>query len=188
MSVDIDCPPAEDTNAEDTDTADPLVHRSSPVRAALVAGLALTVLLGSLCGWLGYRAHKSRQDEAFRALVVQVAEQGAINLTTIDFQHADDDVRRILDSATGKFHNDFRDKSGPFIEVVTKVQSRSVGTVTEAGLESADAHEGCVLLAVTVTTTKKGVPDGEPRHWRMRMTVSRDGTGEAKVSEVEFVP
>ena len=58
------------------------------------------VALAGLTGWLGYRAYEARQAEQLRQQLVQVGRQGAINLTTIDFQHADADVQRILDSAT----------------------------------------------------------------------------------------
>lgn len=159
----------------------------SPVRAALLLGLSFVVALTGLTGWLGYRAHEARQAEQFHALLVSVAKQGAVNLTTINFEHADADVKRILDSATGQFFDDFQTRSGPFIDLVKKVQSNSTGTVTEAGLESADDQQGQVLVAVTVKTSSKGAPDEQPRYWRMRMTVARQQDG-AKVSNVEFVP
>ena len=158
-----------------------------PVRLALVTGLAGFVALAALCGWLGYRAHEQRQHDQFSALLVEVGKQAAINLTTIDYEQAQSDVQRILDSATGEFYDDFEKRSGPFIDVVEKVQSKTVGTVTEAGLESVTGQEGEVLVAVTVTSSTKGVPDEKPRYWRMRMTVSRDG-GAAKVSKVNFIP
>ena len=79
---------------------------ASPVRLATIIGLVVVLGLGALCGWLGYRAHQARQAEQLRALFVQVGKQGAVNLTTIDFEHADDDVKRILDSATGEFYDD----------------------------------------------------------------------------------
>lgn len=162
--------------------------RVSPVRLAMVLAVSLAVIIGGLCGWLGYGAYQSHQDQELRALMVQVGRQGAINLTTIDYQQADADVQRILDSSTGGFYEDFKARSEPFIDVVKKVQSKSVGAVTEAGVESVTGREGQVLVAVTVNTTTKGIPDPRPRYWRMRLTVSEvDGGGEFKVSRVDFV-
>ena len=161
----------------------------SPVRFALILGTAAVVILGALCGWLGYGAYQAAQDRRFEQLLVQVGRQAAVNLTTIDYQRAEADVQRILDSATGEFYNDFRNRSAPFIDVVKKVQSKSVGTVTEAGLESVDGRQGRVLVAVTVATTNKGSPEEQPRFWRMRLTVTGEGEGDgAKVSKVDFVP
>jgi Mce-associated membrane protein len=116
-----------------------------------------------------------------------VGRQGALNLTTIDFEHVDDDVKRILDSATGPFYDQFQQRAQPFAEVVKQVKSKSVGNVTEAGLESASATEAKVLVAVTVNTAIAGQPQQAPRAWRMRISVQKVGDGDAKVSNVEFV-
>jgi Mce-associated membrane protein len=158
----------------------------SPVRLATVSGVVIVVALTALAGWLGFREFQAHQAQQQRKLLVQVARQGALNLTTIDWQHADTDTQRILDSATGTFYDDFSKRSKPFIELVKKVQSKSVGTITEAGLESESGEEAQVLVAVSVNTSTVGGAEQEPRHWRMRITVHKDGD-EAKVSNVAFV-
>lgn len=160
---------------------------SSPLQLGRVVGLGIVLALTALCGWLGVQANQARQDANLRALLVQVAKQGAVNLTTIDYEHADTDVQRILDSATGQFRDDFQSRSAPFVDVVKQAKSRSVGTVTEAGLESLDGRQGQVLVSVTVETTSNGIPEEQPRYWRMRMTVAQQDGG-AKVSNVDFVP
>lgn len=58
----------------------------SPLRLAFVAGLVTVVALGVLSAWLGHRAHESQQEQSERAVYLQVAKQGALNLTTIDYQ------------------------------------------------------------------------------------------------------
>ncbi|KUH83417.1 MULTISPECIES: hypothetical protein [unclassified Mycobacterium] len=156
-------------------------------RAALVA-VVMVVALGGLAGWLGFRANESYQTEKQRELFVQVARQGALNLTTIDWQQADADVQRILDSATGTFHDDFAARSQPFVDVVKKVQSKSVGTVTEAGLESLSDDEAQVLVAMSVKTAMPNAPEPQPRSWRMRISVQKVGDDEVKLSNVAFVP
>lgn len=180
---------ADDDNVAEGSEADPksVAAPQSPVRLALILGLAIVVALTALCGWLGYRTFESRHAEQFRAMVVQVARQGAINLTTIDYRQADADVKRILDSATGQFYDEFSTRSAPFIDVVKKAQSKSVGTVTEAGVESIGDSEGQVLVAVSVATTNKGTQEDRPRFWRMRLTVTKAGE-DTKVSKVDFVP
>lgn len=155
---------------------------------ALIAGLVVVIALGAVGGWLGWTAIKDRQAQEKRNLFLQVGRQGAVNLTTIDFEHVDDDVKRILDSATGSFYDEFQGRSQPFAQVVKQVKSKSVGNVTEAGVESATATEAQVLVAVTVNTTVEGQPDQAPRAWRMRILVQETGKDEAKVANVEFVP
>jgi Mce-associated membrane protein len=158
----------------------------SPVRLATVLGVVVVVALTALAGWLGFRDYQAHQVQAQRALLVQVGRQGALNLTTIDWQHADTDIQRILDSATGTFYDDFSKRSKPFVDVVKKAQSKSAGTVVEAGLESQSGDEAHVLVAVSVKTSNAGAAEEEPRHWRMRISVKKVGD-EAKVSNVEFV-
>jgi Mce-associated membrane protein len=158
----------------------------SPVRSATLLGVLAVVASTALAGWLGFREYEAHQAQQQSELLVQVGRQGALNLTTIDWQHADADIQRILDSATGTFYDDFSKRSKPFVDVVKKAQSKSVGTVTEAGLESQSGNEAQVLVAVSVNTSNLGAAEAEPRHWRMRIFVKKVGD-EAKVSNVAFV-
>jgi Mce-associated membrane protein len=171
----------------DADDAAPAKWRRSPLRLATVLELALIVVLVALAGWLGFRMHQSQQAQEQREVLIRVARQGAVNLTTIDWQHADSDIQRILDSATGTFYDDFSHRSKPFIDVVKKAQSKSVGTITEAGLESQSGNEAQVLVTVSVNTSSLAGAEQDPRHWRMLITVQKAGN-DVKVSNVAFVP
>jgi Mce-associated membrane protein len=154
----------------------------------VAAGLAAIVALVGAGVWLGFRLHQDNQAQAQRNLYVQVARQTAINLTTINYAEVDADIKRVLDSATGGFHDEFQNRSQPFVEVVKKVQSKSEGTIAEAGLLSYTKDQAQVLVAVSVKTSMAAAPpDQEPRRWRMRLTVDKTGDT-AKVSNVEFVP
>ena len=179
---------ADDAVDEDDD-AKPTKRRisMSPVRLAMLVGLVVVLALGGVVGWLGFRTYQLREDQQQRELFLRVGRQGAVNLTTIDWQNVDHDIQRILESATGPFYDDFLKRSQPFVDVVKKVQSKSVGTVTEAGLESVGRNEARVLVAVSVKTSNLGAEDQAPRAWRMRIDVQKVGDG-AKVSNVLFVP
>lgn len=164
------------------------VEQPAPhIRWAMVVGLVVTVGLAALVGWQGFTAYQLHQAKEQRHLYVEVGRQGALNLTTIDWQHADADVKRVLDSATGTFYDDFSKRQQPFIEIVKKAQATSKGTITEAGLESESGDEAQVLVSVSVKTSNIGAAEQEPRVWRMRISVQKSG-GEAKVSNVAFVP
>ncbi|MGV0793474.1 Mce protein [Mycolicibacterium sp. XJ1819] len=176
-----------DAADEGAETVAPAKRKISHVRLATIAGLVLVLGLGGLAGWLGYQAYQARKADDLRNLFIQVGRQGALNLTTIDWEQAEGDVQRILDSATGTFYDDFQQRAQPFVEVVKQAQSKSTGSINEAGLESQSGNEGRVLVAVTVNTTNLGAPEQQPRSWRMRITVEKVGD-EAKVSNVEFVP
>jgi Mce-associated membrane protein len=174
-----------DNSHECSDTA--VRQRGSGIRPALVLGLVMVLALAGLVSWLGQRAYESHHAQQQRRLFLQVGRQGAMNLTTISYTQARADVQRILDCATGSFHDDFQKRSPAFIEILKRAQSKSEGTVTEAGLESDAGDQGQVLVAVTVKTSTAGAAERQPRAWRMRIGVQKVGGG-AKVSSVEFVP
>lgn len=159
--------------------------RTRTAKLTFVAGMV--VALAGTTGWLAYRSHQADEAANLETRFVQVASQGALNLTTIDWEHADADVTRILESATGSFYDDFAQRAQPFIEVVKQAKSKSVGSITQAGLESGSGDRAQVLVAVNVTTTVAGDPAPTPRSWRMRVSVHRQGD-QIKVSNVEFVP
>ena len=186
---------AEHIDAEDIDEAEAarlevkkIVSKwVSRISRPIAVGFAVIVALLGVGGWLGFRVHQDDQVRAQRNLYVQVARQTAINLTTISYTEVDADIKRVLDSATGDFHEEFQNRSQPFVEVVKKVQSKTEGTIAEAGLLSCTKDQAQVLVAISVKTSMAAAPDQEPRRWRMRLTVDKNGDG-AKVSKVEFVP
>jgi Mce-associated membrane protein len=196
-------PPAADADRPDNDVADiedydaevdgesgdpkPTAVPNRHFRLVAVVGLVAVVALAAVVGFVGFQDYQSHQAQQRRELFIQVGRQGALNLTTIDWQHADTDVQRVLDSATGAFYDDFSKRQQPFVEVVKKAQSKSTGTITEAGLESESGDQAQVLVAVSVKTSNLGAAEQEPRAWRMRISVQKIGD-EAKVSNVAFVP
>jgi Mce-associated membrane protein len=167
--------------------ADTPARKMSHLQLALIAGLVAVLALGGLTGWLGYRANQSRDMDRQRQTFLEVGRQGAINLTTLDYEHIDADVQRILDSATGTFYDDFQQRAPAFVDVVKQVKSKSVGTVTEAAIEPGDTTtQAEVLVAVNVRSVIVGQPDQQPRAWRMRILVQKI-QDDTKVSNVEFV-
>lgn len=179
--------PGGDDSAPTTDGRHAESATSSRMREAMVFASAAVLAFAGLGGWLGLRTYESHRAEAQSALFLRAAEQGAVNLTTIDHEQAEADVQRVLDSATGAFYDDFSNRSQPFIEIVKTAQAKSVGTVTEAGIESETDHDAQVLVAVSVKTTNAGAAEQLPRAWRMRISITQVGD-QAKVSNVAFVP
>jgi Mce-associated membrane protein len=179
--------PVTDSNAGEKLDAATNGRQAVPAqRLALAAGLIAVVVLAGLVGWLGLRGYESHAADAKRNLFLRVARQCAVNFSTVDYEHADAEVQRILDLATGTFYDNFSRRSKAYVDNVKQAQSKSVGTVTEAGLEPETGDTGQVLVAVTVKTLGPGTSEQEPQAWRMRITVQQVGDG-AKVSNVAFV-
>jgi Mce-associated membrane protein len=159
----------------------------SPARAAVVIGAVGALALASVLGWLVHLDRKSADAAQRRQVFLEVGRQGALNLTTIDWQHAEQDVARIMDQSASPFREDFAQRSPAFVELIDKSKSITVGTVTQAGIESSTADSARVLVAVTVKTSNAAAPQQPDRSWRMRVTVQKSGD-QTKVSDVEFVP
>jgi Mce-associated membrane protein len=162
-------------------------QRLSTMRWPIALALVVVLVLAGLFGWLGYRAYQNRQVEQQRDLFLQAGRQAALNLTTISADTAETDVARILDSATGSFHDDWAQRAPAFVDVVKKAQSKTSGSVTAAGLQSVETDKARVLVAISVTTTTAGGPEQRPRAWRMRIDVQKVNDA-IKVADVEFVP
>ncbi len=169
-----------------TSGGEPAGETQAVERMALVAGLIAGVVLAGLVGWLGFRAYEAHSIEAHRKLFVQAARQVALDLSTVDYQHVDADAQRVLDLATGKFYDSFSHRKQAYIDHARHTRTQSVGTVTDAGLESQTGDQGRVLIAVTVRSSNPAQAEQEPQYWRMRVTVRKMGEV-AKVSDVEFV-
>ena len=145
------------------------------------------MVLAGLVGWLGFRTYEAQNREAQRDLFVQTAQQVAVNLSTVDYQHADADAQRILDSATGKFADSFARRQAV---VHRQRQAHAVADrwVPSPTLDWNRRHgdQGRVLVAVTVKSADPAQAQQEPQFLRMRVTVQKMGDV-AKVSDVAFV-
>ena len=161
-------------------------HAGSHTRLALLAGALVAVVLAGLAGWLEYRNYKAHRIEQVRELFLRVGRQGALDLTTISHSEVDADVQRILNSSVDTFHEDFEQRSQPFVDLVKRDQSISKGTITEAGVQSMTSDSARVVVAVSVRTTTAAVSEPRVNNFRMRVDVKKVGDG-AMVSNVEFI-
>jgi len=156
------------------------------VSGALVVGILMLASIGGLTGWLGWQTHRSEQAQQLDDMFLQAGRQGALNLTTMDHEHVEDDIQRVLEGSIGTFYDDFEQRAPAFAEVVKTTQAKTQGTVTEAGIESTSGDSARVLIAVSVKTSNIAAPEQRPRLWRMRIDVQKVGDV-AKVANVGFV-
>jgi hypothetical protein len=93
-------------------------------RIALITGLVAVVVLAALVGWLGFRSYESEHRDAQRGRFVEAAQDVAINLSSVDYEHVDADAQRIQDSAIGTFATASLTTSSP---TSTRPSSRGPG-------------------------------------------------------------
>jgi Mce-associated membrane protein len=156
------------------------------LRPAVAVGVCVGVVLTAMAAVSGFRAHDAHRAERQQELFLRVGRQSALNLSTISHVAADADIQRIVDSSIGTFHDEFQQRSKPFVAYVKSEQAQSVGTVTEAGLESVTGDSARVLVAVSVDTTTAAVPAPHHNSFRMRIDLKMVGQ-DVRISDVEFI-
>jgi Mce-associated membrane protein len=189
-SEDADEEPAEETaEAVEPESGPTRRRRRLPWLSVIlkVAAIVLICAFSGISGYLAWQDHKVATREQRAANFVAGARQGIINMTTLDFKRAKEDVQRLLDSSTGQFRDDFQQRAKDFTSVVEQSKVVAQGTVTAAALESMGENSASVLVLTTSRISNAAGAQDEPRVWRFRVTVTEEG-GQYKMSKVDFVP
>lgn len=160
-----------------------LSRLAMPLAAATI--VVTCALLGA-SGWMLWRHHTAVAERQQSAAYVAAARQGVINLTSLDFNHAQEDVQRVLDSGTGEFRDEFQRVAGDFASVVKDSKAVTQGSVKAAAVESMSKDSAVVLLLGNERITNSAGAKDDPRVFRFRVTVTRDGD-QLKISKVEYV-
>jgi Mce-associated membrane protein len=154
--------------------------------AAKVAALILICAFSGASGYIVWQDREATERRQRAANFVAGAKQGVINMTSLDFNRAKEDVQRLLDSSTGEFRDDFQRRANDFVSVVERSKVVTQGTINATAVESMDQHSASVLVAATSRVTNAAGAQDEARAWRLRVTVAEEG-GQYKMSKLEFV-
>jgi Mce-associated membrane protein len=155
------------------------------VALTIAAVVAICALLG-VSGWMAWHHHNVVQERQRAAAYIAAARQGVINLTSLDFNKAKQDVQRVLDSATGEFKDDFQRRAEDFESVVKDSKAVTEGSVAATAVESMNNDSAVVLVLANERITNIAGAKDQPRTFRFRVSVVHDGD-QLKVSKVEFV-
>lgn len=176
--------PVEDSGAEGTSTAGNGAGRRLTALCAVLLVLFVSAVAAATV--FTVQSRDGREVTARNDAVLSTARAAAVNLVTLRYSSARDDLDRILASTTGDFRNQFSDVSGSFEQVLGDGQVDSTGQVNEAGVVTSDENAATVLAAVTSTVKNTEAPDGEERTYRMKISLERIDESWL-VSNVEFV-
>jgi Mce-associated membrane protein len=150
---------------------------------AVVGSIALLGLSGAM-----YWHHRNVEaQETQSAEFAAAARQGVVTLMSLNFNNAKEDVQRIIDNTTGEFKKDFQGQADAFIQVAQNSKVITEATVSAAAVQSMTKDTATVLVAVTTNVSNKASDKQDPRSWRLRVGMTRDGD-RIKLSKVEFVP
>jgi Mce-associated membrane protein len=161
-----------------------LARRLSGILAA--ATVVVTCGLVGVSGWMVWHHHNVVQERHRSAAFTAAAKQGVINLTSLDFNKAKEDVQRVLDSSTGEFRDDFQRRADDFASVVQDSKAVTEGSVAAMAVESIGKDSAVILVLANERITNSTGAKDDPRSFRFRVSVAREGD-QMKISKVEFV-
>lgn len=151
------------------------------------AVIVLICAFAAASGYMLWQRHEITERNQRVANFIAGARQGVVNMTSLDFSKAKEDVQRVIDSSTGQFRDDFQQRAKDFTTVVEQSKVVTQGTVNAAAVQSIQGNSALVLVAATSHITNAAGAKDEPRNWRLKVTVTEDG-GQYKMSKLEFVP
>jgi Mce-associated membrane protein len=179
--------------AKESSAAEPRRRQRGRVLKVVAAALAAVVAVAgtavlTFVSVLMFNQHRDQvANDQRRAEYSAAARQSAVTLMSLDFNHAKEDVQRIIDNATGQFKDDFKNQADDFIKVAQDSKVITEVTVNATGVESMTDDTAVVLVSATSRVTNSAGAKQEPRSWRLSVNLRRDG-GQIKMEKVEFVP
>ncbi|MCU1592565.1 MAG: hypothetical protein JWP11_3821 [Frankiales bacterium] len=136
--------------------------------------MLLAVAAVAAAGSLFLTRHRAAQD---REDALAAARQYAVDLTTYDYSSVDADFQRFARHGTKAFRASYATTIAAAKPGIVKAQSRSLGTVVGAGLESYSNDRASVLLAVDQEIRSARQPGPTVDRSRIRITLVRSGEG-----------
>ncbi|MFC9840837.1 hypothetical protein ACFVKB_44850 [Rhodococcus sp. NPDC127530] len=154
--------------------------------ATMFVLVAAIVVVSVVTATLWGRLQDANRADAQRAAVLDVARDASIGLTSIKADTAQADIDHVLSMATGAFRDQFAQQAATVTQMVSDSKVDSVGNVIEAGVVHEDPTSAQALTAVTATVKNAQAPDGEQRHFRMRISLTQEND-RWMISNLEFV-
>ncbi|MEV7397079.1 hypothetical protein [Aeromicrobium sp. NPDC092404] len=155
-------------------------------QVVVVLTLAVGLTIYGVVGVLDLREHRARDVQ--RDDAVRTANRAVLLLVSITKDNADrnlDDLLELTETGTG-FRENLAQLAKTFQQTVEAGKVTSTGEVTSAGLVRMTDTSARVVVAASAVVVNVDAPDGEPRNYRMSVSLKRvDGTW--KISNMEFV-
>lgn len=187
----------EDVIAEEPDTAGDEETEAAPSGrrwglvlkvVAMTLAVLCTAALITVSVLMVNHHRKAVEDQQLNAEYAAAGRQGVVTLMSLDFNNAQDDVKRIIENTTGQFKADFENQAADFVKVAQDSKVITDVTVTATAVESMTPTSAVVLVAATSRVTNSAGAQQEPRAWRLSVNLERVDGGQVKMSKVEFVP
>lgn len=180
-------PPEGDGETVAADGGDGVRRRRRPSRTVVSVVLAIVVIaLGVVFAFFAHAAAQRDDAGDQRGSALAAARQAAVNFTSYDYRHLDQDYQRVRDEATGAFRTDFDKQSKVLAQLIQQSKAVAKGQVVDAALVTAGSGAATVLVAVDDTITNTQAPKGVVKHYRLRIDLKKVG-GSWRVADVQPV-
>ncbi|KUI01969.1 hypothetical protein [Mycobacterium sp. IS-3022] len=154
---------------------------------AAVLAIILTVAFVAASGFMVWHHRQAVEEQERTAEFAAAARQSVVTLMSLDFNNAQEDVKRIIDNSTGQFKADFEAQAEDFAKVAKESKVVTEVTVNVAAVKSMTDNNATALVSATSRVTNTAGANQEPRSWRLLVDLVREGD-QIKMSKVEFVP
>lgn len=151
--------------------------------------VALGIVIAALVAVAGERAlawreHRDRLADETAAVAAAKAEvEGLIDISG---STSEDDMARLLDSATAEFRDELEAQADRLQKALADNEVEATGEAVSSGIAKLDGERATVIVAAVGTVRNKQTKTAEPRNYRLRVDLLRtDGTW--LVSGLEFV-
>ena len=156
----------------------PPAPRPRPGAPWPVVAVALAVAIVSLAvaaAALLSRGESAADVDAVRDGALEAARERTTALTSYDYRTLEQDMARVLETATGEFEDDYRSTTAQLAGTFRQTQAVAKATVVGAGLEELETPTDGPVRAVVVVavdqviTTKGAAPRTERNRLRMEL-------------------
>lgn len=162
-------------------TVQPQAPRGGPLRMAILAVAALTVIAFIGAGWFGLSWYLAAHDKSLaqsmdRDAVLRDAQRATLTLNTVDYRHVQDGLALWEQSATGPLLAQLRANHDSYAHALTDSSTVSNGTLLDAAVAALDARAGTAQVLVGLDVTSQ-VDKGDPGcvHRRVHLDMVRVG-------------
>ncbi|WP_330251329.1 hypothetical protein OG874_35075 [Nocardia sp. NBC_00565] len=176
----------ENTAVAGTDDKSPSSRRRWVLRgaAAFVVVVLIALVVGAGIAVWKLEQRKDIDDAARQA--ADTARTYAVTLTSIDFQHIDQNFTDVLNGSTGEFKDMYSKSSNQLKSLLVQNNAVSKGNVVDSSVKSASENRVEVMLFVDQMVTNTQSPAPRVDRSRVVMTMERVD-GHWLASKVEMV-
>lgn len=148
----------------------------------VVAG-GLAVIAAGCAAWSGWAWYAAAHDDSLkfshsRDEVLRAAQQGVLNINTLDYRSVEQGLNRWLGSSTGDLNRQITQGRGTFQQQVRQARTVTTAKILGGGVVELDDRAGkaTVLVALQITVApEKGAPSTKPS--RMLAQLTRTSAG-----------